>query len=119
MTQEMTDPRIKKGKQCLAVEESDKENGALQRLDGLNEKKMALQTSTPEDEDETLLEFILGGPFTALIAFGVPASVCKEPTTQELGKSIERWPSMNHNATGCRYLMSTWGNEQRPSDYTT
>ncbi|WVZ79439.1 hypothetical protein U9M48_027017 [Paspalum notatum var. saurae] len=29
-------------------------------------------------------------------------SVRKEPTTQELGKSIERWPSMNHNATSCR-----------------
>ncbi|KAJ1281955.1 hypothetical protein BS78_03G012900 [Paspalum vaginatum] len=39
--------------------------------------------------------------FCASTAFGAPSSVCKEPTDQELGKSIERWPYMNHNAIKC------------------
>ncbi|KAJ1270305.1 hypothetical protein BS78_06G043700 [Paspalum vaginatum] len=40
--------------------------------------------------------------------FWVPSSVRKEDTDQELGKSIERWPYMNHNANKCRYHLIPW-----------
>ncbi|WVZ59524.1 hypothetical protein U9M48_009650 [Paspalum notatum var. saurae] len=103
---------------CSIREGRKKQNLNCVRFDGGGECRVLLVTNRDISKDqrgETLLRLQWIGatstPRHALTAFGVPPSVRKDSTTQELGKSIERWPSMNHNATSCRRATAS---HQRP-----
>ncbi|AQK82305.1 hypothetical protein ZEAMMB73_Zm00001d036876 [Zea mays] len=65
-----------------------------------------------------------------MVGFGKLPKYHQDPTTEELAKTLDCWPSMNYYITGCRYVsmcsfrmfntsylvlqaMTMWGNDRQ------
>ncbi|ONM38034.1 hypothetical protein ZEAMMB73_Zm00001d043437 [Zea mays] len=46
--------------------------------------------------------------FWRMIGFGKLPKYHQDPTTEELAKTLDCWPSMNYYITGCRYVLMPW-----------
>ncbi|PWZ05548.1 ATP-dependent DNA helicase PIF1 [Zea mays] len=46
--------------------------------------------------------------FWRMVGFGKLPKYHQDPTTEELAKTLDCWPSMNYYITGCRYVLMTW-----------
>ncbi|XP_035814844.1 uncharacterized protein [Zea mays] len=46
--------------------------------------------------------------FWRMVGFGKIPKYHQDPTTEELAKTLDCWPSMNYYITGCRYVLMPW-----------
>ncbi|ONM31600.1 hypothetical protein ZEAMMB73_Zm00001d040584 [Zea mays] len=46
--------------------------------------------------------------FWRMVGFGKLPKYHQDPTTEELAKTLDCWPSMNYYITGCRYVLMPW-----------
>ncbi|PWZ34044.1 UDP-arabinopyranose mutase 3 [Zea mays] len=46
--------------------------------------------------------------FWRIVGFGKLPKYHQDPTTEELPKTLDCWPSMNYYITGCRYVLMPW-----------
>ncbi|PWZ14870.1 Vacuolar protein sorting-associated protein 36 [Zea mays] len=46
--------------------------------------------------------------FWRMVGFGKLPNYHQDPTTDELAKTLDCWPSMNYYITGCRYVLMLW-----------
>ncbi|AQK80618.1 hypothetical protein ZEAMMB73_Zm00001d036312 [Zea mays] len=46
--------------------------------------------------------------FWRMVGFGKLPKYHQDPTTEELAKTLDWWPSMNYYITGCRYVLMPW-----------
>ncbi|PWZ12412.1 hypothetical protein Zm00014a_000676 [Zea mays] len=43
-----------------------------------------------------------------MVGYGKLPKYHQDPTTEELAKTLDCWPSMNYYITGCRYVLMPW-----------
>ncbi|AQK89607.1 hypothetical protein Zm00014a_020126 [Zea mays] len=43
-----------------------------------------------------------------MVGFGKLPKYHEDPTTKELAKTLDCWPSMNYYITGCKYVLMPW-----------
>ncbi|ONL98069.1 hypothetical protein ZEAMMB73_Zm00001d029148 [Zea mays] len=46
--------------------------------------------------------------FWRMVGYGKLPKYHQDPTTEELAKTLDCWPSMNYYITGCRYVLMPW-----------